>query len=243
MTIVDASIPLVPGVLGEACVSKPEQFFEVKIFDRPGKYGLNVIGPHNPGQKSELNFSRNKNKYFTPAMLCEGYRLSSFLDSANLEIEEIAAQFEGEHELIRVRYRITPNNNSRSRVPGSCVLQPDLGWALREFESSPLAGDTPTYSGKVTYKAGSTEAIPDLLTWKSVAKSGFTQLATFQYKTYSHDPTPESEFTLRGFGLGDAVSEPQQVSNPLPTILIGVAIAALALSVIIKLRWRGRDQA
>jgi len=179
---------------------------------QPGNsYSLAEVASPGTGSIAESEPERLRKRFFEPAISLPGFHLPRLLGSPESSIDRVTRESRDGKTLVRVNYTIRPTDKNRPIQRGWALLQPDAGWSLQEFEAKTDGNAPVTYRGSVTYKPGVGQ-VPTPVLCKSdiLYATGGTQSSVFSYEFFERATTPQSEFTLDAYGLGDADAPPSR---------------------------------
>jgi hypothetical protein len=177
-----------------------------------------------------------------------GWPLYRWVEDSRFRVLEVTnVPRPGDAELVRVRFEYPPTVTEERHGPpvqgGILTFDPDLSWALTEFELRMGPPEkTSMARGSIAY-AGSSKGMPRLREFRYSTEdpaAGVRSTGTTRYERYEHLDVPDAEFRLSAYGFPDpsAFEIHQRRWIGLVLILLGCLLAGVAWTLYRRARLR-----
>ncbi len=220
-------------------VDEPRRLFIVERDVPAQAYRLNHLGDRKLDSINRMNSYINR--YIKSSNYIVGAPVAELINSPGFSVRKLASSMTAEGGGIRVDFDYTPPPAGQSKSPwttalsGWWIVDPAHGWVLREYRISKY-GSPVSWYGRIEYsnELGETKLSKVYLDDGSTDSYGFKY--EFTCKSFLRKQTPDKEFTLAAYGLGDAELPPGRSFNWSPYWFFGLAALAIVVSVILRRR-------
>ncbi len=175
-----------------------------------------------------LNLSQEKNagddgfkmiETLRPRVLDAHYQPGGLIDfpayvmDPRFEVKQVVRTTDPGGTAIKFFFRYFPSQPKEPNIEGWVRLEGESDWVIRDYElevtfrgvdqekkSVELVSKR---SGSILYKPKDGLSVPSEIKYREERSTGTVEDSTFQIENFALGPTPEEEFTLAAFGLGD----------------------------------------
>ena len=153
------------------------------------------------------------------------------------QINELAPDDRQGEKLVRVGFSLRPSSETRG-FQGSFSLSASRKMAVKSYEYAATDDHATVFKGKVEYpEEDATSAIPRSMEHHATAGRAPTTDILCQFSSFESATSPEAQFTLGAFGLGDF--DPGKRSGRAIWFFIGSTVALLVgIGALLVLRRR-----
>ncbi len=168
----------------------------------------------------------------------------SYVSSQDFKIKEITRTSDAARPEFKLVFSYQPADASKLRMEGWLQLDPGARYVLTAYDIQvitrpPGRGDVVVQqSGTTRYTSQNGVPVPAHASYRREERSKLgtgIEEAEFELDRFTLETTPDEEFTLAAFGLGDFESPPTTPHSRFGYYALAVAVALAAVSVVL---WR-----